>query len=149
MIYSDEELIEDMRTVAKKYGRNKISIGEYNMIGKFCPNTIVNRFGSWTAAARKAGLAFNTKEKRVVVKVDRRRVRAREVSSGMRFKILTRDNFKCVLCGASPATDPRVVLHVDHIVPRSKGGLPEPSNLRTLCAECNLGRGADGGGGAE
>lgn len=33
-------------------------------------------------------------------------------------------------------------LHVDHIMPISKGGKTEPSNLRTLCIDCNLGKGA-------
>jgi 5-methylcytosine-specific restriction endonuclease McrA len=48
------------------------------------------------------------------------------------------------MCGASPAKDPRTVLHVDHIVPWSKGGETTEDNLRTLCEVCNVGRG-DGG----
>jgi len=58
-----------------------------------------------------------------------------------RFRILARDRFRCVLCGASPATDPSCVLHVDHIMPSSLGGPTERWNLRTLCASCNRGRG--------
>ena len=40
----------------------------------------------------------------------------------------------------SPEADTAVRLHVDHIVPRSKGGSNELSNLQVLCAECNLGK---------
>ena len=33
-----------------------------------------------------------------------------------------------------------VKLHVDHIFPIAKGGRTDPSNLRTLCDQCNLGK---------
>lgn len=64
----------------------------------------------------------------------------REISVSLRFKILKRDNFKCCACGASPAKDPSVELHVDHIVPWSKGGESTEENLQTLCSKCNLGK---------
>lgn len=66
----------------------------------------------------------------------------RHISKGMRFDVMKRDNYKCKLCGASPATDPKVTLHIDHIIPRSKGGETTPKNLQTLCSECNLGKGS-------
>ena len=56
----------------------------------------------------------------------------------MRYDILLRDGFRCVLCGRQASED--VVLHVDHIIPISKGGLTEENNLRTLCMNCNLGK---------
>ncbi len=31
-------------------------------------------------------------------------------------------------------------IHIDHIVPVSKGGKTVPSNLQVLCAKCNLGK---------
>jgi len=34
-----------------------------------------------------------------------------------------------------------VVLHIDHVLPVSRGGLATLENLRTLCEKCNLGRG--------
>lgn len=61
-----------------------------------------------------------------------------EVSDSLRYDILHRDNFTCVICGASSKQGVR--LHVDHIVPVSKGGKSIPSNLRTLCERCNIGK---------
>ena len=58
----------------------------------------------------------------------------------LRYKIMKRDNFRCVICGASQKDG--VKLHVDHIIPVSKGGKTIESNLRTLCDRCNLGKGA-------
>jgi hypothetical protein len=72
------------------------------------------------------------------------------VRLGLRYKVLARDNFKCSLCGNSPAVDLRCRLHVDHILPWSKGGKTLAHNLRALCEQCNLGKGdkvCDGGGG--
>jgi hypothetical protein len=61
-----------------------------------------------------------------------------KVSDALRYDILRRDNFTCVICGASQKLGVR--LHVDHIVPVSKGGKSVASNLRTLCERCNVGK---------
>jgi 5-methylcytosine-specific restriction endonuclease McrA len=58
----------------------------------------------------------------------------------LRYAVLKRDRFRCVLCGASPATDPACELELDHIRPYSKGGQTVLANLRTLCRRCNQGR---------
>ena len=68
----------------------------------------------------------------------------RKVPLGLRFQVLQRDRFRCTACGASPAEDPACKLHVDHVVAFSRGGRTEIGNLRTLCALCNLGKGARG-----
>ncbi len=65
---------------------------------------------------------------------------SREIPDGLRYKILKRDNFKCCACGASPAKDPSVELHIDHIVPWSKGGETVIENLQVLCSKCNIGK---------
>lgn len=57
----------------------------------------------------------------------------------LRFEVFKRDNFTCVYCGRSVKED-KVKLHVDHIIPRSKGGKDVFSNLATACEECNLGK---------
>jgi hypothetical protein len=66
----------------------------------------------------------------------------RSIRLGLRYKVLSRDRFRCVICGRSPATDLTVELHVDHIVPVAAGGKTHEGNLRSLCADCNLGKGA-------
>lgn len=59
------------------------------------------------------------------------------LSKKLRFEVFKRDSFTCVYCGRSA---PDVVLHVDHIVPVSKGGTDDLTNLVTSCADCNLGK---------
>lgn len=60
------------------------------------------------------------------------------MTPSLRYDIMRRDQFRCAICGRSAAEG--VKLHVDHIIPVSKGGKTIPSNLRTLCADCNLGK---------
>jgi hypothetical protein len=55
----------------------------------------------------------------------------------LRFQVLKRDNHTCIYCGGKP---PNVVLEVDHINPRSKGGATNLSNLVTSCFNCNRGK---------
>lgn len=64
----------------------------------------------------------------------------RGISDKLRYQVLKRDNFKCCACGASPAKDPAVELHIDHIIPWSKGGETKLQNLQTLCSRCNIGK---------
>ena len=64
----------------------------------------------------------------------------RKIPDKLRYQVLKRDNFKCCACGASPAKDPSVELHIDHVIPWSKGGETTIDNLQTLCSKCNLGK---------
>src|SRR3989338_3537440 len=66
---------------------------------------------------------------------------SRTIPLKLRLKVLDRDQFRCIFCGRSPATDIGVRLHIDHIIPISRGGHTTLSNLQTLCFACNLGKG--------
>jgi 5-methylcytosine-specific restriction endonuclease McrA len=61
-----------------------------------------------------------------------------------RKQILDRDKWQCQSCGIK-VHDRRTgdwntpdKAHIDHVIPISKGGNSEPSNLQTLCRTCNL-----------
>lgn len=60
------------------------------------------------------------------------------MTESLRYDILMRDGFRCQICGSEQSDG--VKLHVDHIVPVSRGGRTVPSNLRTLCDRCNRGK---------
>jgi hypothetical protein len=66
---------------------------------------------------------------------------SRAIPLGLRYTILVRDRFRCIICGRSPATSLNVNLHVDHIKAWANGGETVLENLRSLCSDCNLGKG--------
>lgn len=59
------------------------------------------------------------------------------MSKALRFSILTRDGFACRYCGRKA---PEVALHVDHVIPVSRGGPSTPDNLVAACIDCNSGK---------
>jgi diadenosine tetraphosphate (Ap4A) HIT family hydrolase len=56
------------------------------------------------------------------------------VPGSVRYEVLKRAKHRCELCGAH---EDQAALHVDHIVPRAKGGSDDLSNFQTLCVTCN------------
>ena len=60
------------------------------------------------------------------------------VMPAIRWQVFQRDAWKCVACGRGAADN--TILHIDHIVPRSKGGSGTLDNYQTLCNVCNLGK---------
>lgn len=59
------------------------------------------------------------------------------LSKKTRFEVFKRDGFQCAYCGKTP---PEVALEVDHVDPKSLGGLDDINNLITACFECNRGK---------
>jgi len=159
--YTDDECFENLLAVWTHYGRppqhKEMSQPPSNVGGK----AYVKRFGTWNKALSTFVDRVNS-DNSGSVKGDgpeptpptdatpsaiEERPRStpeeerREIKLGLRFAILQRDRFRCVTCGSSPATHSGCVLHVDHILPFSKGGKTTTNNLRALCANCNVGRG--------
>lgn len=152
--YSDEECYENLLSLWTHYGRQP-RFAELNQPpSRVGSKAYVRRWGGWRAALNAFVRAANDAEAPanplIPTRSDNNSTTVplptapgpRSMSLSLRYKVLLRDRFRCVACGRSPAKDGDVELHVDHIVPWSRGGLNIESNLRTLCARCNLGKGA-------
>ena len=71
-------------------------------------------------------------------KKEKNKISRSVISPKLRFDVLRRDKFVCQYCGAC---GPDVELEVDHIIPVSRGGSDDISNLKTACINCNRGKG--------
>ncbi len=128
---------------------------------KFNGSTYARRFGSWRTALEafiKYVNSENNNEEILENKlslipinnlfenhdVTQKEIKIKRTPRGinlrLRWTILKRDNFSCRKCGCSPAKNPSIILHVDHIIPWSKDGETVIDNLETLCEQCNLGK---------
>jgi len=52
----EQELLDDLKKVADKLGKNNLTSREYDETGKYTSGTIHRRFGTWNKALQKAGL---------------------------------------------------------------------------------------------
>lgn len=145
--YTDEELFDNLAKIWVRLGKQP-SKRDLALVGSdISYKAYERRFGRWSTALKSFVEYFNAKQgdlSNTMVDIDQyiynRRISSRDINLRLRFLVMPRDNFKCCLCGASPAKDPSVVLHVDHIKPWSKGGVTEINNLQTLCSRCNQGK---------
>jgi 5-methylcytosine-specific restriction endonuclease McrA len=147
---SDAQLFENLAEVWRKLGRQPIGrdLVKSQGVSRHSSAAYEARFGSWNKAllafaASLEGAKREDKRDRPKEKAElERQPRApRKINWRLRATVLIRDNCICRMCGASPAKDPAVTLHVDHITPWSKGGATVLDNLQTLCSACNIGKG--------
>lgn len=162
-IISDNDLFDEIEKMWIKKGKQPTTTDIKNGLSEYSLNTYTRRFGGWRSALsafvnyinnkedyendaqelmngvvnsfQEQNLLENTKED-----ILSRRKTSRDINLRLRFKVMQRDNFKCCACGAAPAKDPSVELHVDHIIPWAKGGETVIDNLQTLCSKCNYGK---------
>jgi hypothetical protein len=145
----EAELFENIADVWTAIGRQPFGRELEKSMGysKFSLGTYEDRFGSWNKALLafeafiKSGKVPQTEHLERRADQYNRRTR-KKINWRLRAQVLIRDNCICQMCGASPAKDPSVNLHADHIKPWSRGGETILENLRTLCVKCNVGKGA-------
>jgi ATP adenylyltransferase len=56
------------------------------------------------------------------------------VPGSVRYEVLKRARYRCELCGAH---EEQAAMHIDHIIPRARGGSDDISNFQALCITCN------------
>ncbi len=159
---SDTDLYVEIERIWTSLGKQPTTTDMKKGISRYSLDTFTRRFGGW----RNALLAFieyvnadgrNDEETNEIesmlpapvwdeldattskIKISVKRT-SRNINLKLRFTVLQLDNFRCRSCGASPAKNPEIELHIDHVVPWSKGGETEINNLQTLCSKCNLGK---------
>ena len=156
------ELFENLKKVWSTLRRHPLIKNMVKPLSAYSYSVYLRRFGSWRTAlaefikyiekekinkrSAKTGHQNEVKSgKKFKQKVTCKKYvknSHKHVSKSLRFDILKRDKFKCKKCGSSPAVNPKIILHVDHIKPFSKGGMTIPQNLQTLCSDCNYGKGS-------
>jgi hypothetical protein len=141
----DAVLLKNLADVWRKLGRQPTcrELTKRGGFSTFAGATYKRRFGTWHGALRAfEAFASNDGSHGATPRHAKTTPRpSRDINWRLRATVLIRDNCLCRMCGASPAKEPAVTLHVDHIVPWSKGGQTVLSNLQTLCARCNIGKG--------
>src|SRR5690606_38171512 len=94
---------------------------------------------TWRAIRMLHQQGFLIKVKKGIYKYDPNFVIKKEIEDftpELKEQILKRDGYKCIICGRSSKEG--YELHVDHILPKDKGGKATLENGQTLCSICNF-----------
>jgi hypothetical protein len=148
---SNEELFENLRALWMELGRQPRYCDVQKPASNFSVGTYEKRFGGFRKSLDRfvewvnAGADLTGKPDKGVpespqAKTPKRRTR-RGISEKQRFRVLMRGGFRCLACGQSHLKEAGVELHVDHVIPWSKGGETVDENLQSKCSRCNLGKG--------
>ena len=60
----------------------------------------------------------------------------KNIRPNLRWQVFRRDGHKCAYCGTTKGK-----MHLDHIIPKSRGGLNTLENLTVACSACNWSKG--------
>ncbi len=143
-----EELFQNLQEIWIKLGRQPRYREIQKPLSKYSAGTYENRFGSWRKALerfvayvnKEGNVSSETGVKSLKIEPTTKHKTSRTINWRLRFLVMRRDDFKCKICGTSPAIKPGTILHVDHIKAWTKGGETVMENLHTLCNRCNIGK---------
>lgn len=150
----------DTETIAKallSYDRSQVEYYEIrtkNMVGKvLTQNGIIEplRYGKRTVGYKLNIVSLSDNEKASLLQLcdvrlaeyldkrgqdiwEHRTLSDGYVPGSVRYEVLKRARHRCELCGAH---EEQAAMHVDHIVPRARGGSDDISNFQALCITCN------------
>ena len=139
---TDERLFENLMCLWEHYGRQPRRTELARPPSIISQGAYRRRFRSWMGALTQFVVYANAQDTRPPTPIESAsgHQTGRDPSLRIRFRVMKRDNFSCRACGASPALQLGLSLHVDHIKPWSRGGETIDGNLQTLCEACNLGK---------
>lgn len=143
---SNEEYFHNIEHVWTNIGRQPYYRDMEKPLSKYSKKAYWHRFGSWRKALEEFVKYTNSdedvKKSFKIKQLSRGKSHRtnRNISWRMRFLVMRRDNFRCSICGTVQNIEKDITLHVDHIVPWTKGGETVMGNLQTLCNKCNIGK---------
>ena len=147
-LVSDDELFQNLEEVWTKLGHQPIQSDMFPPLSKYSAGVYKKHFSTWmkgleifvTNINNEENISSESSIEKLQAEPSTKHKTKREINWRLRFIVMRRDNFKCKDCGRSPATDPTIVLHVDHIKAWANGGETILENLQTLCSKCNIGK---------
>lgn len=60
------------------------------------------------------------------------------IPTNLRKRVIERDGYYCVYCDEDLSN---AEIHLDHVIPESRGGATTYANLQVTCRKCNLAKG--------
>jgi hypothetical protein len=141
---TEEKLFENLGEVWAHLGRQPRFADLDSKTSRISAYTYTRRYGGWRKALEAFVRWANEGDAPITNAVSalsgKRHQTPRNINYRLRFLVMRRDNFRCRITGRSPATDPSVILEVDHIHPWEKGGETVMENLQTLAKDINIGK---------
>jgi hypothetical protein len=143
-----EDYFKNLEEVWIRLGRQPYHREMQIPFSKLSGTAYLHKFGTWRNALEEFVNYINnegqffTEDSIKKVRPERitKHKTKRDINWRLRFLVMQRDNFKCKHCGRTPASDPKIVLHVDHVKAWVNGGETVLENLQNLCSKCNIGK---------
>lgn len=144
---TDEDSFKNLEDIWIKLGRQPVREEMFAPLSKYSGSFYEYRFGTWQKALERFVAYINNEKNISLEEIETLEIEPstqhktkRNINLRLRFIVMKRDDFRCKKCGRSPAIDPSIILHVDHIKAWANGGETVLENLQTLCSVCNIGK---------